>query len=557
MLPSDKERDNQELVLATERLFQAVIPNVARKWLRHVSKSWRLFLDPEKQSVEAFLFEHADVVSSKKSSETRYASWVARECRSACSLLHRSGVNVRFLGRVFDAVRALPTKEAGKPPSEQDSRYLDTRMVGLASHILLAEMVARVGKLQLRRGLRERQQQSSTVVHQPMVGLAVQFLNFLFGADSRMVRWSQHGERARFWRLLARELGEKFFWGSRPPFVAGDDGIPPGDQIPIMGDSQLFRFVRCKLLQGPEFVRHRNALGIGGKDDTIECLAPLAVWLRLMDSGAIEFAPHVGKEMGVDPARIFDRDRPFSSGDIAGFDVRVKSLPIVENAVGFVSLGKAQKFLKQSNYDDAERGFRRALSALRTALEGDANSITLLTGLALAVEGMAACLQQRGQTKEDLASLRARRQRHRFDAAADALCRLSGKAVCCAICGRVCPVDNMNAQLPKEGAPPTIHIPHHVGDVIHLDCPVSIERGSVFPQLLDYAERLYKKALKLDPFDNTTLYLAGEFYERWRAHLAEARGFFLEIMEHQPADPASLKLVFAGLKRTTLAERQR
>ncbi len=115
--------------------------------------------------------------------------------------LHRAGINVAFLGKVYD----YP---------------LLGKLVPQAKDLILCEAVARVVKNLLRLKMRERVRELSAVLEKPFTYLVVQALNDVFGPETNattQIYWQRYiparlTEDYCFRGIPGKEKKERFFF---------------------------------------------------------------------------------------------------------------------------------------------------------------------------------------------------------------------------------------------------------------------------------------------------------------------------------------------------------
>eukprot|EP00008_Paramoeba_atlantica_P015514 CAMPEP_0201498548 /NCGR_PEP_ID=MMETSP0151_2-20130828/71691_1 /ASSEMBLY_ACC=CAM_ASM_000257 /TAXON_ID=200890 /ORGANISM="Paramoeba atlantica, Strain 621/1 / CCAP 1560/9" /LENGTH=330 /DNA_ID=CAMNT_0047890205 /DNA_START=6 /DNA_END=995 /DNA_ORIENTATION=- len=115
-------------------------------------------------------------------------------------LMHRAGINLRYIGLVIKSLdefetrlrklssqKNLPRERRHRGKTLISYQYHDT--VKKVNRVLLIEAVARVIKNELNRKLREKVKELKLPLEVPYRQLAINFLNLVFGASAQQMEW--------------------------------------------------------------------------------------------------------------------------------------------------------------------------------------------------------------------------------------------------------------------------------------------------------------------------------------------------------------------------------
>jgi Clustered mitochondria/Translation initiation factor eIF3 subunit 135 len=395
--PKTRDLDNHQLAKATQHLLTKVVDEFVGKWNRAVKASWQAFCDntvytgdiagvlTSFQELRGLVFDEDTSHHAGVRLAADVAHWVSASCVQLCRMMHRFGINLRFLGVVYVALSRLP-----------DST--------LAMDVCLVEMMARCVKILLRRGLRNTQHSTSGIVDHSLLAVTTQLLNLAFGTSVFEDRTGA-SPRVSFWtNVLGRTLGKKFFKAPRSTFVSNPLPKKPGsrDLIFDIRDRHILRHARevclSESLCNQPFSRQSGdgrtwGEAMGGKLETCSgSLTAGAMWFRVVEMTDLRPGEYVARDIHHDLHGFFERTTPFRSGDIRGYDVRAKSLNVVARSMGYLDRTRARLALRENRTSDAIRLAAGAFARFGQALSSSPDSSLTLRNLALVLEVILASL---------------------------------------------------------------------------------------------------------------------------------------------------------------------
>jgi Clustered mitochondria/Translation initiation factor eIF3 subunit 135 len=380
----ERDADNLELQQATQRLLAVSVESVAASVTAYIATEWRAWACAS-PSAQAHARGGFSATATQAQLLESLAQWSSQMCEDCCRLMHREGVNLRLLGVV-----RLSVLRVGGPTAR------------LAGDIMLIEMVARGAKILLRRGLRNSQATSRGVVDESLMMRCRLLLNLLFGRARPPFVGSLR--TSFFTTVLGPLLSEKYF---RPEWLQkGGHSRPASTEYPGgMAFSDLFDYLRTKAVQSalpppdnrPQ-LRERSLAEIREQSvPHLGCATFATLFGRFVDMTGIRFRSHVLRERA-QLVKFFSRPEPFQPGDVEAIAVQVKSLSVVERALGAEAMGRAAKALRTNRVDEAELEYRAAFRFYSQVESGSALASAAATlRVAASLMGLASCLLRRAE----------------------------------------------------------------------------------------------------------------------------------------------------------------
>lgn len=272
-------------------------------------------------------------------------------------MLHEMGVNVRYLGRVFEEIVGIARinkpvtvgflallddetamtryGEDDKTRKDDEEDQVDESVVRIQDYLVM-EMIARVAKNLVRSRLRAKMESLRVAIDEPFKGVVVTTLNELFS-----------------WR--GNETND--FW----------------TQVMLPAIKQKFEVEVASIYKGGNVRRgffKRQGL-------------PFILWSRIQQMLGIVFAPTISELMQSHNS-IFDAGTIFNVADVLDLGDRVKSLGFVSMAMGYLAGLRAIEMEKCELFDLAEQSWRRAQVFYAEALKNYPNDPVRLSLMARA-----------------------------------------------------------------------------------------------------------------------------------------------------------------------------
>jgi hypothetical protein len=279
------QEDHEEVKDATRVLITVTIPNFGKELCRLVTEEARLSADG---SISKFRLTEA---------------------------LHRGGINVCFLGRVFD----YP---------------LLGKLVPHAKDLILCEAVARVVKNLLRQKMRERVRELSAPLEKPFVYLVVQVLNDIFGSPDSNPTTQMYWRRYIPARLrddycfkgipgdLFRRIQNIIFWNRRGHSQQDADGRS------VLSSSSSGSSERDL----PKMLKHSLSFPAPPAPGSSNVTGFYFILERLISMLGLVFTDKVLQDLRDNP-HLFGGSNPcFDNTDLAHLGERVKHLNVVSLA---------------------------------------------------------------------------------------------------------------------------------------------------------------------------------------------------------------------------------
>jgi Clustered mitochondria/Translation initiation factor eIF3 subunit 135 len=371
-LASDRMAQNLAVEAATEKLFEINAARAAAAWKQHVATEWNAFVVGNPVAQLLTTRPPAREISSDRDFYHHARHFLERLCKDLSRVLHENGVNVRFAGLVF----ALLTSEG------EDS--LETEF---SRSVILVEMIARVAKLIHRRSMRFTQRAfANSVVAAPLLRCSERLLNLLLSHSSR--------SGGDFWSsIVAVELNEKFMWFTHSELWK-DLGRPRSGTV--LSDATLvdglpgFRDGGLREATTSLFwpMLHTERAGLS-KNSGISTLVLAA---RFCQMSGVKMDSHVHDDMVHRSESFFDHPRPFQLSSVKRLSPVVKSMNVVEHAMGYVSKVRGLHLMKKKHTEDARRFYLDAYRQFDLALHTDAADQGTLRNQAQTLEGLVKCI---------------------------------------------------------------------------------------------------------------------------------------------------------------------
>jgi tetratricopeptide (TPR) repeat protein len=351
------EEDHLEVKEATRHLITNCIPEFAKHLCKLVTEEARLSADG---SISQFRLTEA---------------------------LHRSGINVCFLGKVYE----YP---------------LLSKLMPQIKDLILCECIARVLKNLIRFKMRERARELTVPLEKPFVYLVIQVLNDVFGNTA------SNPTTEMYWkRFIPARLGQDFCF----KFLPGDLFKRVQNIVFLRGSSLSASSSGGGSSSGSSGVdsnsnnsgsssinNNNNAMmGDSSSEDTRSMLrssmgdvltdvakkkAPMTgfylILQRLISMLGLTFTDKVLEDLR-ENSYLFGAGTPcFDNSDLLQLGERVKHLSVVSLARGFVLVFKGHKAAFLKDYVSCLRYYEMALVAYEAALDSTPNDSSLLRSYA-------------------------------------------------------------------------------------------------------------------------------------------------------------------------------
>jgi tetratricopeptide (TPR) repeat protein len=293
MVDRDATRHNEEIAEATEWLVDELVPHYASELLGSFKEAARYLQIDEMRIAEG---------------------------------MHRSGINMRYIGQIYYHLTALCKRDA---EVDHSARVRFEQRV-------LAEAAARVVKNDLNAKLRAKMYELRVPLEVPYRRLAVELLNVVFGDTE---------ESQRYWREKVR--------------------------------NDLFAFFSFHVLRSPRVLRNLRArVMLGGNRRMLLARIGRLTGMRFGDDLLERFAS---------TDALLDPSRPLEMSDLREMGVRVKFSNIVLNAQGSFFQYQALRLAEHGDrHAKAIETLKRAISRYEAALKSDPLNPSVLFNIAKA-----------------------------------------------------------------------------------------------------------------------------------------------------------------------------